>query len=71
MQILFLSRSLDIIILRERLNKSRERLNKSRERHNVMRERLIKSSERHNYLEGTTYFFEGNGISMLTDWMYH
>ena len=46
MQILFLSRclnlisrSLDIIILRERLIKSRER-------HNILRERLIKFRER-------------------------
>ena len=48
MQVLFLSpslnlvsRSLDIIILKERLIKSRER-------HNILREQLIKSRERLN-----------------------
>ena len=75
MHILFLSRSLylivrsvDIIILRERLIKSREqhnilreRLIKSRERHNILRERLIKSRVRH-ISRGNDIIFRGNDL---------
>ena len=50
MQILFLSRSLNLIYCSLDIIILRERLIKSRERHNILRERLIKSWERHNIL---------------------
>ena len=61
MQILFLSRSLNLIFRSLDIIILRERIIKSRDRQNILRERLIKSRERHN-IWGNDLLSRGNDL---------